>query len=127
MCKSQELKVSKGDLNANFGCRQLDNTVGPFGLGTVNERGEKFVEFCQEKELVIANTWFKQHPRRLWTWAMTAWRSKNQIDYICISQKYPNGLLSAKIYPRTDCGTDHVTVLATLKIKMKRIKKPQTK
>ena len=64
MCKSQELKTSKGDFNAKVECRQVDNIVGPYGLGTVNERGEKLVEFFQEKDLVIASTWFKQHPRR---------------------------------------------------------------
>ena len=67
MCKSQQLKVFMDDLNAKVGCGQVDNIVGPFGLGTENERGEKFKEFCLEKYLVIANTWFKQHSRRLWS------------------------------------------------------------
>ena len=77
--------------------------------------------------MVIANTWFKQHPRRLWTWATAAGRVKNQIDYICKSQRYRDGLLSAKTYPGADCGSDHVPVITTLRTKMKPIKKPQTR
>ena len=92
-----------------------------------NERGERFVEFSQENDLVIADTWFKQHPRRLWTWAMPGDRAKNQIDYISISQRYRNGLLSTKTYPGADCGTDHVPVVATLRFKLKEPKKPQGK
>ena len=51
--------------------------------------------------------------------------AKNQIDYICISHRY--GLLSTKIYPGADCGTDHVPVVATLRIKLKKLKNPQGK
>ena len=91
-----------GDLNPKVGCDQVD-IFGPFGLGTVEERGEKFKRICQENDLVIANTWFKQHPRRLWTWAIPGGREKNQIVSICISQRYRNGLLSAKTYPGADC------------------------
>ena len=116
-----------GDLNAKVGNGRVGNTVGPFGLGTKNDRGERFVEFCQENDLVIGNTWFKQHPRRLWRWEMPGDRAKNQIYYICISQRYRNGLLSTITYPGADCGTDHVPVVATLRMKLKKLKKPQCK
>ena len=33
-----------------------------------NEAGQRLVEFDQEKALVIANTLFQQHKRRLYTW-----------------------------------------------------------
>ena len=116
-----------GDLNAKVGNGRVGNTVGPFGLGIKNDRAERFVEFCQENDLVIANTWFKQHPRRLWTWEKPGDRAKNQIDYICISQRYRNGLLSTKTNPGADCGTDYVPVVATLRIKLKKLKKLQGK
>ena len=48
-CKSQELKVLIGDLNAKVGCGQVENIVGPFGLGTVNEHGEKFIKLSRER------------------------------------------------------------------------------
>ena len=33
-----------------------------------NEAGQRLIEFCQENALVIANTLFQQHERRLYTW-----------------------------------------------------------
>ena len=41
---------------------------GKFGLGVQNEAGQRLIEFCQEKALVIVNTLFQQHKRRLSTW-----------------------------------------------------------
>ena len=42
--------------------------TGKFGLGVQNEAGQRLIEFCQENSLVIANTLFQQHKRRLYTW-----------------------------------------------------------
>ena len=33
-----------------------------------NEAGQRLIEFCQKNALVIANTLFQQHKRRLFTW-----------------------------------------------------------
>ena len=33
-----------------------------------NEAGKRLTEFCQQNTLVIANTLFQQHKRRLYTW-----------------------------------------------------------
>ena len=41
---------------------------GKFSLGVRNEAGQRLIEFCQENPLVIANTLFQQHKRRLYTW-----------------------------------------------------------
>ena len=35
--------------------------------GERNERGDMWVEYCVESELLILNTWFRHHPRKLWT------------------------------------------------------------
>ena len=42
--------------------------MGKFGLEVQNEAGQRLIEFCQENALVIANTLFQQHKRRLYTW-----------------------------------------------------------
>ena len=47
-----------------------------------NEAGQRLIEFCQENALVIANTLFQQHKRRLYTWTSPDGQHKNQIDYI---------------------------------------------
>ena len=88
-------KIPKGDITMMMGdftakvSRQYITgpAVGPYGLGEANDAGERFREFCEEQELVLVNTWFKKHPRRLYTWKSPDGKSRNQIDYIAIDQK----------------------------------------
>ena len=58
----------KGDWNAKAGSQETPGETGKFGLGVQNEAGQRLIEFCQENALVIANTLFQQHKRRLYTW-----------------------------------------------------------
>ena len=68
-----ELKPKKdilfiiGDWNAKVGSQETPGVRGKFGLGIRNEAGQRLIEFCQENALVIANTLFQQHKRRLST------------------------------------------------------------
>ena len=54
--------------NAKVGSQETPGVTGKFGLGIRNEAGQRLIEFCQENALVIANTLFQQHKRRLYTW-----------------------------------------------------------
>ena len=55
-----------GDWNAKVGSQETPGVTGKFGLGVQNE-GQRLIEFCQENTLVIANTLFQKHKRRLYT------------------------------------------------------------
>ena len=57
-----------GGWNANLGSQETLGVTEKFGLGVQTEAGERLIEFCQEKALVIANTLFQQHKGRLYTW-----------------------------------------------------------
>ena len=57
-----------GDWNAKVGSQETPGITGKLGLGMWNEAGQRLIEFCQEHALVIANTLFQQHKRRLYTW-----------------------------------------------------------
>ena len=54
-----------GDQNAKVGSQETPGATGKFGLGVQNEAEQRLTEFCQENVLVIANTLFQQHKRRL--------------------------------------------------------------
>ena len=56
-----------GDWKARVGSQETPGITGKFGLGMWNEAGQRFIEFCQENALVIENTVFQQHKRRLYT------------------------------------------------------------
>ena len=74
-----------GDWNAKVGSHETPEVTGKFGLGIRNEAGQRLIEFCQENALVIANTLFQQHKRRLYTWTSPDGQYQNQIDYIFCS------------------------------------------
>ena len=57
-----------GHWDAKVGSQETPGVTGKFGLGVQNEAGQKLIEFCQENALVIANTLFQQHKRRLYGW-----------------------------------------------------------
>ena len=55
-----------GDWNAKVGSQETPVVTGKFGFGIQNEAGQRLIEFCQENALVIANTLFQQHKKRLY-------------------------------------------------------------
>jgi len=57
-----------GDCNAKVGSQEPTGVTAKFGLGVQNEAGQRLIGFCQENALVIANTVFQQHKRKLYTW-----------------------------------------------------------
>ena len=77
-----------GDWNAKVGSQETSGVTGKFGLGVQNEAGQRLIKFCQENILDIANTFFQQHKRRLYTWTSPDGQHQNQIDYILCSQKW---------------------------------------
>ena len=69
-----------GDWNAKVGSQETPGITGKFSLGVQNEAEHSLREFCQENALVIANSLFQQHKRRLYTWTSPDGQYKNQID-----------------------------------------------
>lgn len=124
-CKPQEITFIIGDLNAKVGNERRGTTVGPFGLGDCNDRGEKWTDWCEEKKLAVMNTWFKHHPRHLWTWKRAGDTYRNQIDYIAISKRFRSAVTQTRTFPGADCASDHVPVIANVRVRLKNITKPK--
>ena len=80
------------------------------------KQGKGQQSFCQEITLVIANTLFQQHKRRLYTWTSSDGQHQNQIDYILCSQRWTSSIQSAKTRLGADCDSDH-ELLAKFRIK----------
>ena len=109
-----------GDWNAKVGSQETPGVTGEFGLGVQIEAGQKLREFCQENTLVIANTLFQQHKRRLYTWTSPDGQHRNQIAYILCSQRWTSSVQSAKTRPGADCGSDHELLIAKFRLKLKK-------
>ena len=83
-----------GDWNAKVGRKEIPGVTAKFGLGEQKEAGQRLTEFCQENTLVIVNTLFQQHKRRLYTWTSPDGQHQNQIDYTLCSQKWRSSVQS---------------------------------
>ena len=63
----QETEIKTIPKKTKCKSRKSRNTC-KVGHGVQNEAGQRLIEFCKENTLVIANTLFQQHKRRLYTW-----------------------------------------------------------
>ena len=102
---------------------EIPGVTGEFGLGIRNEAGQRLIEFCQENPLIITNTLFQQHKRRLYTWTSPDGQQRNQIDYILCSQRWRNSIQSAKTRPGADCDSYHELLIAKFRLKLKKVGK----
>ena len=84
---------------------------------------KRLTEFCKENTLVIANTHFQQHKRRLYTWISPNGPHQNHTDYILCSQRWRSSIQSAKTRPGADYGSDHELLIAKFRLKLKKVGK----
>ena len=120
---SKKMSFSLGDWNAKVGSPEIPGVTGKFGLGVQNEAGQRLMEFWQENALVIANTLFQQHKRRLYTWTSPDGQHRNQIEYLLCSQRWRSSIQSTKTRPGADCGSDHELLVAKFRLTLKKVGK----
>ncbi len=74
--------IIMGDINAKVGIQKPgEYTVGKFGIGERNDRGDRLLDFAASKGFKIMNTFFKKKPSRKWTWRSLNGTTKNEIDF----------------------------------------------
>ena len=78
--RSEETRQHTHSLNTSL-LSKTPGVTGKFGLGIRNEAGQRLIEFCQENALVITNTLFQQHKRRLYTWTSPDGQHRNQMFF----------------------------------------------
>ena len=111
------------NVGSQVGSQEIPEVTGKFGLGVQNEAGQRLIEFCQENALVIANTLFQQHKRRLYMWTSPNGQYQNQIDYILCSQRWRSSIQSANTRPGAGCGSDHELLIGKFRFKLKKVGK----
>ena len=112
-----------GDWNAKVGKR---NTAGVTGSVVLWIRNDTMVDFCSRNSLVVMNTMFKQHARRLYTLKSPYKMTRNQIDYILCKCRWKSSIKRVTTIPGADCGTDHNLLISIFKIKLKQTKRNKT-
>ena len=125
--KSDKIICMMGDMNAKVGSISHSNIIGNFGLGDKNYTGERLIQFCEQNQLMIRNTWFQQPPQKLYTWKSLGDTARNQIDCIMINQRFRNSIKLAKTPPEADINSDHNPVKVKMKVKLKQMKKKKAR
>ena len=86
-----------------------------------NEAGQRLIEFGQENALVIANTLFQQHKRRLYTWTSTRWSTLKLDRLYSLQPKMEKLYTVNKTRPGADCGSDHELLITKFRLKLKKV------
>ena len=103
--------------------KEILRVTEKFGLGVQNEAEQRLTEVCQENTLVIANSLFQQHKRRLYTWTSPDGQYRNQSNYILCSQRWRNSIQSTKTRPGAGCGSDQELLIDKFRLKLKKVGK----
>ena len=112
----QKMSFFIRDWNAKVGSQETPGVTGRFDLEVQKEAGQRLMEFCRENALVIANTFFQQHKRRLYTWTSPDGQHRTQIDDILCSQRWRSSIQSAKTILGADCASDHELLIAKFRL-----------
>lgn len=101
-----------GDFNGRVGMKLSDTeiSIGQYGLGIRNKRGQTLLDFLQQRRLYAMNTFFSKKPQHKWTWKHPNGRNKNEYDYIITDRKCV--ISDVSVLNKFDTGSDHRLVRA---------------
>ena len=99
-------------MNAKVRGQEIPGVTGKSGLGVQNKVGQRLAEFCQENALVIANTLFHQHKRRLYTWNHQMVNTEIRLITFFAAQRWRSSIQAAKTRLEADSGSNHELLIA---------------
>ena len=120
---SKEQLVLLGDFNARLGADRdsWPSCLGQFGVGRMNENGQRLLELCTYHNLCIANSFFKTKPQHKVSWRHPRSKHWHQLDLILIRRSAIKNVRHTRSYHSADCDTDHSLVCCTIRMQPKRI------
>ena len=83
--------------------------MGTHGIGEMNENGALFADLCSFNILIIGGSVFPHRRIQKATWVSQDHRTENQIDHICISQKFRRSMQDVKVHRGAEsCAQMHL-------------------
>ena len=119
---SKEQLVLLGDFNARVGAdhESWPSCLGQFGVGRMNDNGQRLLELCTYHNLCITNSFFKTKPQHKVSWRHPRSKHWHQLDLILVRRTCIKNVLHTRSYHSADCDTDHSLVCCKIKLQPKR-------
>ena len=118
-----------GDFNARIGFDHAawPRCIGHFGVGRLNDNGQRLLELCSLHDMCISNTFFATKPCHRVSWRHPRSRHWHQLDLIITRRQSLNSVLLTRTYHSADCDTDHSMVASKVRLQPKQIHRSKTK
>ena len=118
----KDINILMGDLNAKIGSdnRGYSEIMGTHGLGQMNENGELFAGLCADYSLVIGGSIYPHQRIHKATWRSPDLKTENQIDHICINQRFRRSMQNVRVFRGADVASDHHLVVTEVRMKLKK-------
>ncbi|GFN94409.1 craniofacial development protein 2-like [Plakobranchus ocellatus] len=99
--------------NAKVGDERVSDVVGPSGIGTVNERGSKLIEFecSQINDFTIQSLGIKTILYDNGFGRTTGMEAEKKIDYILIQKRFRNAIKTSNSPPGADCDSYYIPLM----------------
>ena len=111
-----------GDFNARVGHDHSawPDCLGLFGIGNINENGQRLLEFCSMNHLCITGSYFKTKNVHKVTWQHPRSKHWHQLDHIITKRKNLRDFINSRTYHGADCNTDHSLIIGKAKLKARK-------
>ena len=112
-----------GDFNARVGVDHASwpRCLGRFGIGNMNENGQRLLELCTLHDLCITNTFFQTKPQHKVSWRHPRSKRWHQLDLILTRRCQLRSVLTTRSYHSADCDADHSLVCCKIRIQPKKL------
>lgn len=123
--------VLLGDFNAREGANRdsWPSCLGSFGVGKVNDNGQRLLELCSYHGLCVTNTFFQTKPQHRVSWRHPRLKHWRQLDMIIVRHTSLKHVLLTRTCHSADCDTDHSLACCKIHLTPKTLHraKPQGK
>ena len=87
MANANEMVLGLGDFNGHMGkCAEgFKGIHGGYGIGKRIVEGKMLLDFCVQKELCVANTWYKKRDERKVTYSSNG--NDTEVDFVLVGKK----------------------------------------
>ena len=117
--------IVMGDLNAKVGSSNAhrEEVMGKFGVGIMNDNGERLCDFCSVNGLVITGTIFPHKEIHKLTWRSPDGKTVNQIDHVVVNGRMRTSIMDTRVMRGADVYSDYYLLRTRVRLKLARVER----